>query len=85
MESLVYLTVCVDQLRIVHSENIVDAYVNIHRGMEIFVTEDRHFNCWYVTQSAWLGTFLHNFSAVFNQKVLVVRHSVVENDYYVNI
>ena len=85
MESLVNLAVCVDQLRVVHGKNIVDAEVYVCRSVDVFVPKNWHPDCRHVAKCSWLRNFLYDLAAVLDKEMLVVSHPVVEDYTNINI
>jgi len=53
--------------------------------MQIFVTDYRYFDCWYITQSSWFGQFFYYLPAVLNKLMLVMGHSIVKHNNQVYI
>lgn len=53
--------------------------------MQIFVTDYRYFDCWYITQGSRLSQLFYYLPAVLNKLMLVMSHSIVKNDNQVYI
>ena len=66
MESLVDLTICVNQVGIVHREHIIDGDVDIDASFAVLVFEQGNFNCGDVAKSPFFRDLLYDFSTVFD-------------------
>ena len=80
MESLVDLTISVNQVRVVYREHIIDGDVDIDTSKTILILEEGHFDGWNVAESAFLRDLLDDLATVFDKLVLVVGHPAVEDD-----
>lgn len=80
VESLVDLAVSVDQVRVVHGQDVVDRDVDIDAAQAVLVLQQGHFDRRNVAQSAFLSDLLYDLAAVFDELVLVVCHPAVEHD-----
>ena len=85
MEPLVNLAVCIDQITVIHSEDVIDADIYIYARETILVLEQGHFDGRYVAKSAFLSNLLDNLTTVFDKLVLVVCHPAVEDNYDIDI
>lgn len=85
MESLVDLTVSVDQVTVVHSQNVVYTKVDINPSLAVFILQEGHFNSRDIAQSPLLRNLLYNFATLSDELVLVVGHSVVKYYYDIDI
>jgi hypothetical protein len=85
MEALIYLAVGIDKIRIVCSEQVVDAEINIDACLRVFVLQEGYFDCRHITKCAIFGNLFDDRSALSNKLVLVVSHPVVKNNYNVDV
>jgi hypothetical protein len=85
VESLVNLTVSVDQVRVVYREHIIDGDVDVDAGKTILILEEGHFDGWNVAKSAFLRHLFDDLAAVFDKLVLVVGHPTVKYDDDINV
>ena len=80
VETLVDLTVSIDQVRVVHGKDVVDANVHVNPSQAVLVLEQWHFYSWHVAESPFLRNLLYDLSTVFDQLVLVVSHSAMKDN-----
>lgn len=80
VESLIDLAVCVDQVTVVHSKDIIDANVDIDACELVLVLEQRHFYGGNIAQGTFFGHRLDYLAAVFDKLMLVVGHATVEHN-----
>ena len=80
VEPLVNLAVRINQVAVVHGEDVIDANVDIDPREAILVLEQGHLDCWNVAQSTLLGDLLDDLPAVFDQLMLIVCHPTMENN-----
>jgi len=85
MEPLVDLAVSVDQVRVVHSEDVVDREVDINSSLAILILQQGHFNSRHVTQRPLLSNLFDDPPTLSDQLMLIVSHSVVENYHHIDI
>lgn len=83
MESLVDLTMSINQVTVVHGQNVVHTKVDIDPSLAVFILQEGHFNSRDIAQSPLLGNLLYNLATLSDELVLVVGHSVVK--YYNDI
>lgn len=85
VKPLVHLAVGINEVRIVHSENIVHTDVNIYASQTVFVFEQGHFYGRHITQSAFISNTLNDLTAMFDQLMLVVGHPIVEDNHQIYV
>ena len=80
MEPLINLAVRINQVAVVHGENVIDTNVDIDPREAILVLEQGHLDGWNVAQSSFFGDLLDDLPAVFDQLVLIVSHPTMEHN-----
>lgn len=80
VEPLFNLAVRVDQIAVVHCKHVIYADVHVDSRQTVLVLEQGHLDGRYVAQSAFLGDLLDDFTAVFDELVLIVGHATVEDN-----
>lgn len=80
VEPLVDLAVGVDQITVIHSEDVVDTDIYIYAREAVLVLEKGHLDGWDVAKSSLFGNLLYNLPTVFDELMLVVSHPAMENN-----
>ena len=66
VESLVHLAVRVDQVRVVHGQDVIDAYIDVNSSKTILVLQERYLDGWHVAESSLLCNTLDDLTTVFH-------------------
>ena len=66
VEPLINLAVRINQVAVVHGEDVIDANVDIDAREAVLVLKQGHLDGWNVAQSTLLGDLLDDLPAVFD-------------------
>ena len=85
VEALVDLAISIDEVWVVHCQNVIDANVNVNARQTILIFQKWNFYGRNIAQSALPGDLLDDLTTMFDQLVLIVGHPTVEHNHNVYI
>ena len=80
VEPLIDLTVRINQVAVVHGKHVVDADVDVDAGEAVLVLEQRHLDCGNVAQCSFLSNLFDDFTAMFDQLMLIIGHPAMKHN-----
>ena len=85
MKSLVDLSVCKNQIRICYSQKVIHVKINLDAGHIVEKFQDGNSTCGNINQSSRLSDLANDFTAHFDQLMVIMSQRIKKDRGHINI